>query len=249
MRKIIFGISCLAIISCKKKDVEAPVVTNFSFADGSTTMTVDSATNFTIKAQLSDNQNLKEVKLDIHNAFDGHGHKALTDWSTVLIDEISGELFDYSKEITIPNDAMAGPYHVNIQVLDETGFETEVQTIFLNVNRADAPQIVITQPDFSVAQSYSKGSTISLEGVVIDGEDLASVEITIELESEEVEEQLYYEKFTLSGVDDEAWDMQADGNLNINIPSGATSGKYGIKFRVIDSDGNNTIEEYDITVQ
>lgn len=247
MHKIVLSfLGVMLLFSCKEKDTEAPEITNYKFSDASTEITLDTGATFQIQAVLTDNVNLKEVKLDIHNAFDGHGHKSI-DWTEIIIHEISGTEYNFAQDVTIPGDAASGPYHVLLTVLDENGFESSPQTIFLTVNRADAPEVVIANPDFVAGYSVSKGSSFNVEGGIGDETDLSK--IVIEVHSSDEEAALVYdEDFTLSGTSDISWDFQADGNVVIDIPADGASGTYELIVRVEDSDGNNTVKEFEFTV-
>jgi len=63
-----------------------------------------------------------------------------------------------------------------------------------------------------------------------------------------LEEELYEADFDLDGSSDTSWDFQADGNVNIDIPSDVETGHYMFMVKVMDSDGNMTIFEEEIHI-
>ena len=249
MRYILFSFLILGVVSCKDKDTEAPEVLNFRFNDGGDNITLAVGETVQVQATLVDNMNLKEVKVDIHDNFDGHGHKSLVeDWSEVLIYEVSGNEYNFAQNITVPEYAKSGPYHCNIQVLDETGIESSPQTLKFTVTRTDQPTISLTAPDFSGSYTIGIGDTLKLEGTVNDESDLAKVEVDVTHEDESIE-ALFEKTYSMSGSTDVSWNFQSDGSVNIPVESGTQTGQYTLRIAAVDSSGNYTIQENIFRVQ
>lgn len=235
------------LTSCKDKDTEGPEILNYRFNDGQDNVTLDTGETIQVQATLTDNVNLKEVKVDIHNNFDGHDHKNDVQWSKVYIYEIEGTEYDFAQDITVPSIAKSGPYHCNIQAIDETGIESDPQTLSFTVTRPDAPELVITAPDFNSGYTISRGDTLRLEGAAGDETDLAKIEVKVKDVEQTV--TLYNNTFTMPGNMDLSWDLQADGPIDIPIGTDAEVGTYTLRIAVSDSLGNYIVKENNFTVQ
>ena len=110
------------------------------------------------EALFSDDRALSTYSIDIHNAFDGHGHgrKAedpdLIKFSYRENFDLPGEtahLVALPEEISIPEQTMAGPYHFIVQAIDAAGNAT----------------------------SYQDGSNVEIE-ILITNESMAEITIT-----------------------------------------------------------------------
>jgi hypothetical protein len=83
---------------------------------------------------VSDNELLRQYKIDVHPNFDCHAHAKLetADWSVSEVVELSGTSAQISRSILIPDSATAGTYHLSIQVADHFGnsVKTEIYSSF-----------------------------------------------------------------------------------------------------------------------
>lgn len=250
--------SGVMMISCDKDDdtdTTAPVI-NSATIDGKEEgieANVGNAMIFEVK--VSDNEALGQLKLDVHDAFDGHSHDKSSgiNWANVAIIDLSGTEQTVSHDMEIPTNATAGPYHAEILVIDAEGNEGEFVERVIMIRNGSEPGIEITSPDFTNEVHVSKGSTLSLEGMVTDETDLAEILIILEEEEEDAHksvqhEALYEMDFDLEGTSDLTWDFQLDGNVNIAIPATAEEGHYVLTVRAEDSEGNINIFEAELHI-
>jgi uncharacterized membrane protein len=122
---VIFALAILfaATTSCKKKDetrpeikLESPAI-NQTFVRGK---------EIEVKAVFTDDRELSEYKIDIHENFDSHGHEKPQSepWVKIIIGELSGKKQEINLTITIPETAESGPYHFDMKCLDAAGNES-----------------------------------------------------------------------------------------------------------------------------
>jgi hypothetical protein len=82
-------------------------------------------------AEFSDNQELSEMKIDIHYAGDGHTHKSFRyngevewDWDTII--RLAGQFQHVQFSINIPDNAKHGEYDFLVFCTDKAGNESFV---------------------------------------------------------------------------------------------------------------------------
>lgn len=251
--------SVLFLVSCDKdddNDTTAPIIKSATIDGKDHDIDVTVADDMTFVVEVSDNEELGQLKLDVHDVFDGHAHKSTAgiNWAEVKIIELSGTSQTVNQVITIPNNATAGPYHANVLVIDAEGNEGELVELVVMVSNGSEPEINVTNPDFSGEVHAMKGSTLSLEGVITDNTDLAEILIVLEEEHDDhehkstQEEPLYEMDFDLTGSTDVSWDFQTDGNVNIAIPASAETGHYLLTIRAEDAEGNINIVSGEIHI-
>lgn len=132
----------------------------------------------TLKAyvRISDEGGLSELKLDIHNNFDCHGHRSSTeDWFVQEIITLEGGLFEDWITITPPENVTSGAYHFGLQATDLSGNVTD-RTLFYSidiVNLSDTipPTMEWIHPESSILE-VERGDKIWLEGILRDNRNL-----------------------------------------------------------------------------
>jgi hypothetical protein len=84
------------------------------------------------EAEFSDNESLTSYKVNIHPNFDGHGHTYSSDEEVVEFEyekswELSGRNASiHHHEITIPENAKPGAYHLMVYCTDAAGNEAHI---------------------------------------------------------------------------------------------------------------------------
>lgn len=146
MKKTIYSILLIvtitSLISCKKdddakkKDTTAPVIEkvliNGKAADHH--VHLHPGDEFELEIHLSDNEELKSSKIEIHHAGDGHSHRMYAspfEYATIL--ELSGKQAHEHLDIKVPDDAADGEYHLTIQAIDASGNESALYFTELEV--------------------------------------------------------------------------------------------------------------------
>jgi len=195
--------------------------------------------------ELSDDTELAQYKLDIHNNFDCHGHRSTSDWSYIDIVDISGNTHTATAVLVVPTDVTAGNYHCGWSLLDASGNQSPSQYLTLSLQNADdtlAPSLQLTQPTTS-SLTINKGDSLQLVGTLSDNKDLSDGRL-----------ELIY--FTPSGNRVTATNINIPSNsgnsfgfdIRYEIPQTLVSGSYDFELRAYDSVGN-TATAYEIAVQ
>lgn len=77
---------------------------------------------------LEDDEALGQLKVDLHNNFDCHGHDGktqTTDWEVIDIIELSGDHTHQTLRYIAPADITLGAYHLSVELLDKAGNQAE----------------------------------------------------------------------------------------------------------------------------
>ncbi len=253
MKKLRFIFAVLTAVSltygCKKKDPDSikPVIESVLINGTASTVTASAGSTLSVTLQVSDNENLKQFKIDIHDAFDGHTHRNQP-FSTQQIYSISGKSVTVTKTISLPHDAASGPYDVLITALDESGNESDIVLRHLVITQTGQPVIHITAPNVTEELDYRPGDILTLQGTITDDVDLE--EIHIKLVSESGSAVVYDEDFDLSGTADLSWDFAelVTQSKEILIPHSTVPGHYALIIRAKDNEGNLTLVSYHVHI-
>lgn len=254
MKKMISFFSILivlsmVVVSCTKdQDTEAPEVTAFKINGQDHDVEVAAGSDMTVMVTFTDNEALQQWKVDIHDAFDGHGHGKTTDFTKFSLQQvfpISGTDAPITQAIAIPANTTAGPYHCIIRAIDAKGNESafvEIDLIITNVGQA---VINVISPDLSQEIDALPGSQLTLTGNITDDVDLVSVKMELAEEDDDhehgktiSEDPIYEMTWELPGNNDTEWDMS---NAQIQIPANTPAGHYMLLISAIESDGHMSI--------
>ncbi|MFN3343780.1 MAG: DUF4625 domain-containing protein [Flavobacteriales bacterium] len=234
--------------ACKKEDPDTikPTIgtVRINGVTGEVTASAGSTLSFSIN--VNDNKALKQVKIDIHDAFDGHGHTPNVPWSSQTIYNVDGASKNITPTLTIPSNAASGPYHVIIYCIDAEGNEAQFVEIELTITQNGQPVFNISAPDMTAEIDLAPGDTLHITGLVEDDVDLTEIHIMVENEDTEV--VVYDEEFTLPGATDTQFNFSqlATQNKYIIIPSSGGHAHYHITIKAVDNDENHTIIEQHI---
>ncbi len=240
--------------SCKKDvDITPPTISSFTLNEVNEDITVNAGEEMHVDVIFNDDTELREYKIDIHDSFDGHGHgktSAVSRFSFLQTYAINGKQSTEHKDIDIPADAAAGPYHVVLRVLDAAGNEGEFAELDFLILHPDQPVVTVTAPDFTGTEVHApKGSTFTLSGTVTDNVDIQEIKIAIKPEDDDhgsgklAGGELYEAEFDLPGSTDTSWDMTeiATQGKDIIIPATAATGHYYLYISVKDAEGHMTV--------
>lgn len=236
-----------ALVACSDddeavEDTVRPEILSATINDEDHDIVVTSGSTMHFDAQLSDNEELRELKVDIHDMFDGHDHgKVSNKWSEVRIIPLSGKTQTVHEDFSVPSGLAAGPYHVILRVLDAEGNESEFMELEFDMSNGSEPTFSVLQPDFSTEVHVNKGDSLLIEGTVNDDIDLDEVELTIKEEHDDHhhhkkgEEYLVEIKQELPGANDQSFDLS---NFKIGIPAAAETAHYKLEIKAKDNEGN-----------
>lgn len=192
----------------------------------------------------TDDTELSQYKIDIHENFDCHGHGKTSDWSVLEVINLSGTEQVITKSIPVPANVTAGKYHFIIQLLDAAGNQarnTFIRDISVN-NPTDtvAPVVSVTAPLSTDNISVSRGGSIIFQGSVSDNLSLGTGgngKLVIDYINNT-------NNNTFSGKTinfPESQGTSYNFNETITIPNSVPAGSY--TFRVYAYDGVNNLSE------
>ena len=264
-KSIVKYVALLLLLGCSEDDpvndgpdVESPVIQVTSSspeakegmicnAKESNVISVATGGEVILNLTFSDDRNLAQYKIDIHNNFDCHSHgRVASSWQVLKIENIFGKELEVNEVLEVPEDALAGDYHLQILCLDESGNEAEpiLYSIVLE-NSIDniPPELAISEPssdDFTVA----KGSEIKFKGMVTDNHSLGTGRIEI----------IYTdpggtEFFPVQQIFPDSQGEEATVDLTFEVPNFAASGKHQFVIRVYDRYNNLAEKTYTIDFQ
>jgi len=241
-KTILFGALCVCasvfISSCKKDtpDSEAPIIT--AVEEPLMNDTLFTGNELHIEASISDNEELSQLKIDVHAAEDGHNHgkvDASAYWETVVIIDLSGASTSIHEHIDIPTDAASGLYHVILTAVDKAGNQSEIEERDVYIQNAGdqvAPGINLTSPGENDTLSLSTGITVS--AILTDNASLEDADLRLLSGSTVVFET----EIALTGT---------EFNLNQNIPTSTlAAGTYTVELIVRDAVQN--VSDKDVTI-
>jgi hypothetical protein len=264
MEKVFFGLIAVFFSQgCTDSDTENPTLRVIDLSPApQTTMvcgefedqvvTLSSGQYFDITFRLTDNRELSQYKLDIHNNFDCHGHSRMietTDWYVLDIKDLTGMDETISRQIQVPTDVTAGTYHFSIQATDALGNSAESFIYSLNVINSDdieAPILSLTEPS-TQGFSIQKGNSINFQGLLTDNNSLGnggngSLEIGFWQIPNQTEIELYQEQFN-SQMEESYY-----FNFDATIPITTADGTYVLEVRSFDA-VNNPSNSIQFTVE
>jgi uncharacterized membrane protein len=137
MKKLLFlALSAsVLIVSCKKEDTpdtQKPVIT--VIAPASDHIDLEPGDMLNLAALLTDNEELLNAKIDIHEA-GNHGHKITGEgWEWAKVYVISGKEHNLTESIQIPADAELGEYHITFEATDKAGNAATPVVIELHID-------------------------------------------------------------------------------------------------------------------
>lgn len=244
----VLGLSTL-LFSCtnEEMDTTAPQFSSILINGEDHEAEITSGTHLQIEIAATDNEDLKQVKIDIHDAFDGHEHgKTNADWTYVNIISVSGKAQSVIDSPFVPVDATAGMYHAVFRVLDANGNEGDFIERELIVVNGSQPIITLNQPATGAGVAYALGDVLQLEGSVEDPDGLHEVHIMLRhIEGEHHHHIVNEIEIDLDGIHPTSYDL---GQHSIQIPIGEEAGEYELFIVAFDEDGNQALFSGEFTV-
>lgn len=247
---ILTGSVALLMASCAA-DSEKPVV---DIHDPLADAIIEVGSEFHLDFSITDNDELNQLKVDIHGDHDGHTHGKLAEvfpaFDTIIIENISGNAVDRHMDITIPAGAWPGPYHITVYATDKSGNEGMAMVKIKVRNSIDllAPVVNITAPGdgSTLSSTFTVTATITdkLSDGTTDGE-IRQIEVLLVSGSQKFSLGKYDEVSNFSGAFDQ---VTGQFSRSFNLPSGITSGTWELEVEAYDSYFNKSHGHIDVIV-
>ena len=238
MKKLLIPVFCLSLfaVSCGKteEDTTAPEILSLSVE----TNEVSAGGTLIVKADNKDETALNQLKLNIHDRFDGHGHEKIAGvpWEEVRVIDLDGKEYFVTENFDVPDNATAGPHHVIAQLVDGEGNTSDFKEVDFWVYNSDMAFITVLSPDLTIEPYYAIDDTLNFAGSIADDEEIA--EITVIVKS--FTGTTYYEQdIDLEGQNITNYDLSTLPSLIFNESDfGPNHVHLEMEVIAIDNDGN-----------
>lgn len=226
MKKVIYSTVLASVVllsACQKADEEAPVIDAVKI-DGVTVTTSAEAwagQSIVLDIDVSDNEALNQIKIDIHPNEDGHSHGGEDDhdhgadgeWEVLELENVSGTSATVSKTYAL-GEELRGEWHVGVLVLDAAGNEAQEVFIDLDVENDIIPEIeILTIMGSDVDPDHihvHEGDVLTMTGSVSDSGGLDEIHVKI---LDEDGNMLTDAEYEAGGVT--SWDLS---NVMLTVP-------------------------------
>jgi hypothetical protein len=234
--------------SCGKTDTELPTVCTELGSE--TSVLADeieaiAGTTVTITDVFCDNEELSEVRWDIHNAAD-HAHEegesdegfvlhSGTEWEVLETTSLTGTSNASSIALEIPLTAR-GVWDVVVSLVDEAGNAGPDVVTQMHIENEHLPEFTLSEVDgvdpgtWTGEPEWSAGSSITLSGMVEDADGV--VDAFISLVREEDETAIWELSLEPNDV------MELQFIVDAVIPADAQTGEYHLEMTATDAAGN-----------
>jgi hypothetical protein len=251
---LIFLSTSFLFSSCAENDDERPVVSIIAPGEQLVVYTGDT---LALVVRFTDNEGLRQYKLDIHANQDGHSHgksnSGLPGWDTLIINDISGDSALILLSLPIPQGIWTGSYHLTAYALDLSGNQGLLSRNFVvkDVTDTVAPSMSLSSP--VVGGTYS--GSIAMAGQITDTKSDGSLGLMSNIRVRLVKaNDVTVSNVLLNLRESNAWGEgiwnATTGELSglVSIPTSVGAGAYIFEVRAEDQFGNRTLSELSITL-
>lgn len=202
-----------------------------------------------VSLELHDNESLKQVKVNIHPADDGHTHGSgsgvvsqpnIGTWTYSSVIDIKGMHAKADLSLNVPLN-IAGEWHLEVMAIDASGNEAIEQVVTIEVSNLEIPNITVsTNPtsDSGPIILTIADPNLSFSALVTDVSGIDSVYLEAATESGSI---VYSQAFDAANLTE-----FSSGNLNIVFPA---IGLYDISISALDVNGYENIWIREVEVQ
>ncbi|GAA5042614.1 hypothetical protein GCM10011506_45280 [Marivirga lumbricoides] len=209
---------------------------------------VSTGNSVVLNLRFTDNLNLSQYKIDVHNNFDCHSHSRIlgSSWQLLKIENINSNDLSIKEELQVPEDALAGDYHLQILCLDEAGNEADPLIYSIKVENAIdnvPPQISLSEPS-SGTVNITRGEELSFSGSITDNNSLSNGKIEITYKDPKGTEFFPIQEFF-----PEEQGTEASFDLKLKIPPSATTGKHIFSVIGYDTFNNSSAKVIEVVFE
>ena len=245
--------------SCGKTDTELPTVCTETGIETSVLadeIEANAGESVTITDVFCDNEELSEVRWDIHNAAD-HAHEegesdegfvlhSGTDWEVLETTSLTGTSNTSSITLDIPLSAR-GVWDVVVSLVDEAGNAGPAVVTQMHIENEHLPEFTLSEVDgvdpatWTGEPEWSAGAVVTLSGAVADSDGVSEASISVVRESDET--VVWAIDLTPDNATEFAFSAEA------SIPADAESGEYHLEMTATDAAGNSMETGFHVEVE
>lgn len=245
--------------SCGKTDTELPTVCTETGSETSVLadeIEANAGESVTITDVFCDNEELSEVRWDIHNAAD-HAHEegesdegfvlhSGTDWEVLETTSLTGTSNTSSITLDIPLSAR-GVWDVVVSLVDEAGNAGPDVVTQMHIENEHLPEFTLSEVDgvdpatWTGEPEWSAGAVVTLSGAVADSDGVSEASISVVRESDET--VVWAIDLTPDNATEFAFSAEA------SIPADAESGEYHLEMTATDAAGNSMETGFHVEVE
>ena len=235
LKKLILSMALVGLVmmtGCNPDDEENPVINLFKPVEGSTFV---GGTVIPFEATFTDDVELKNYQIDIHQNFEGG---VLDAWTYDVTNQLDNASKAETADCNLAEDINSGEYVFRVFCRDQALNEVETQVLINIVNGIDgiAPSLSIDSPGGNV--TTGPGEVMTVSGTAGDNGELKKV-IAIIRDADET--------ILTSEQEDNISASVFDYSLNLATPGSA--GEYTVTVGATDTKNNQTTESFTLTVQ
>jgi hypothetical protein len=243
MKNTIFILAFIILLSsCRDKDPIDVKVPIFDFVHVNDSLSNEheilAGSAIAIQVKVSDDRELRQLKMEIHAAEDGHTHDGegsdggentpnVGIWTFSDIVNLSGTAETRTWTITLP-DSIGGYWHCELLLIDNVGNEAPAYTTTLKVVNPNLPVITGTTTPAAVngVVTIAIGDILYVSGTTDDPDGIVDVNVWLENESGNIVGMV---------------DVPANGSTGVDFSNltfdQATQGHYKVIVQAFDSNG------------
>ena len=256
---IAVAIAAILFSSCGKTDTELPSVCTEPGSDTSVLaeeIEAMAGASITIADIFCDNEELSEVRWDIHNAAD-HAHEegesdegfvlhSGTDWEVLEVNSLTGTSTSNSITLDIPLTSRGG-WDVVVSLVDEEGNAAADVVTQMHIENEHIPEFTLATVDgvdpatWSGEPAWNAGSVISFSGMVMDTDGVTEAHLSVVRESDET--VVWELSLETNGASELTFDADA------TIPADAELGEYHFEMTATDGAGNEMETGFHLEVE
>jgi hypothetical protein len=245
--------------SCGKTDTELPTVCTETGSETSVLadeIEANAGESVTITDVFCDNEELSEVRWDIHNAAD-HAHEegesdegfvlhSGTDWEVLETTSLTGTSNTSSITLDIPLSAR-GVWDVVVSLVDEAGNAGPDVVTQMHIENEHLPEFTLSEVDgvdpatWTGEPEWSAGAVVTLSGAVADSDGVSEASISVVRESDET--VVWAIDLTPDNATEFAFSAEA------SIPADAEAGDYHLEMTATDAAGNSMETGFHVEVE
>jgi hypothetical protein len=235
------------------QDTTAPVILEARVNGEDHDLEFNAGDALQLEVDLSDNEALGQLKIDVHDIFDAHSHgkKDGSAWEMTEVLTVSGANATVSHTLNVPDPVTAGPHHFIFRALDAAGNESDFMELNFILLNGEQPTFDITSPDFSSEVLVNKGSSLTINGFINDDVDLQEVLIVVKEEDDDghnhknASGEIFEYDVDLTANNDTSFDLST---VDIAIPATAETGNYELQIVAKDNEGNYGVLKADLHI-